>query len=122
MGEDRCPNCGSDDYGLATEHVRACLTCGYDDEHGPVAVCPGGQHPLDAGQRNVRSRVCCAACYQRIPRDLPGYPRWRSALREAYSVRIYSPRRREAVELRRNIEDAMCAWLAEHPAEPSQPR
>lgn len=72
---DPCPHCGSEDYGPVNEgHEHACLTCGYDTEHGTLGVCPGGLHPRD-GKR------WCKPCHDRMPRDLPGHPRWRSTLR-----------------------------------------
>lgn len=76
MDGDTCPHCGSTDYGPVNEgHERACLSCGYDTEHGALGVCPGGFHPRDGGG------PACPACLARLPRDVPGFARWRSQRR-----------------------------------------
>lgn len=109
---DRCPHCGSEDFDSVGPHFpRVCLTCGYDDEHGASGVCPGGKHPNDADQ------ICCDGCWNRMPRDLPGYPKWRSRLRAALrqtrrgssSVRAWSDAE--------GIHKAIRRWLADHPRE-----
>ena len=106
---DPCPHCGSDDYGPVNEGMeQCCLTCGYDTEHGTAGVCPGGLHPRDG------SRICCPACWKRVPRDLPGQPRWRSALR------TLNARGHHWTALA--IEEALVKWLAEHPAESGRGR
>lgn len=84
-------------------------------------VCPGGLHPLDASPRRSPSRsLCCDACYQRMPRDLPGYPRFRSALRETFALsnpRSHYEIRYAAQDKRAAIFEAIRTWLAANPSE-----
>lgn len=125
MTDDPCPNCGSEDYGPVNEgHERCCLACGYDTENGTQGVCPGGKHPLDGNRsRLAPSRtLCCDACYKRLPRDLPEWPKFRSRLRSNYSQRMgispdYFAGRRE----NEAICEAIRTWLSEHPRETSNP-
>lgn len=106
--DERCPYCGSEDYGTVNEgHGWCCLTCGYDTDHGIGGVCPGGLHPR-AGKKGL----CCDACWKRVPTDLPGHPRWRSALRRLAKMRW----RTQMLP----IEEAVLAWLREHPS-PREP-
>lgn len=105
-GEERCPNCGSEDYGPVNEgHELCCNACGYDTEHGTFGVCPGGKHPNDG-------QVCCDGCWDRPPRNLPGQPRWRSR-RRSLMARRFKP---DAVwgELEA-IDSALVGWLRDHP-------
>lgn len=106
MDGDLCPHCGSEDYGPVNEgHEHACLTCGYDTENGTLGVCPGGLHPRDGA-------LCCNPCRDRVPRDLPGWPRWRSYRRTAQAnARRGFPYAGRMVDA---VDDAVVAWLREH--------
>lgn len=112
MGE-RCPHCGSDDYGPVNEgHEHACLSCGYDTEHGTAAVCPGGRHYNEG--RKARG-LCCDACYDRIPRDLPGHPRWRSERRSAIA-KAKRIRLTFVTAQVRVVDEALLDWLRANPS------
>ena len=111
---DHCPHCGSEDFGtFADHHPHVCLTCGYDDEHGAAAVCPGGRHPNDRGQ------LCCDECWKRIPTHLPDQPRWRSRL--AHARRYARGMSYIGWDEAEKIHEAVRAWLADHPRETSNP-
>lgn len=120
MSDERCPHCGSEDYGTVNEgHEWCCATCGYDTEHGTLGVCIGGKHPLDnRGRRSAARGVCCGDCYKRIPRDLPERPRWRSRWRTLNAITWKYPTHYAELNA---IQDAMRAWLADHPRETSNP-
>jgi len=108
---DTCPHCGSEDYGPVNEgHARACLSCGYDDEHGTLGVCPGGPHPRDG-------QVCCDACWARAPLDLPDIPRWRSRRRSARPLARKGWN--SAWHEMERIDAALVAWLRANPVEPA---
>jgi len=112
MADERCPHCGSGEYGEATAHIRVCLTCGYDTENGASGVCPGGAHPKDG-----RGDMCCDACWKRIPARLPDVDG---------SMRPWRARRNRIKRQARwasSVDDrwwehnnrTIRAWLLEHP-------
>lgn len=55
-------------------------------------------------------RICCDACWKRVPRDLPKWPYWRSRLQTA--------RRINAWEWIEGIIVAVRTWLLDHPIGP----
>jgi hypothetical protein len=103
---DVCPHCGSTDYGPLSTAALVCMRCGYDTEHGAEWVCPGGMHPRDG-------QVCCDACWDRAPRNLPDAPRWRSRRRSLQARRRRSCFAWAEIEA---IDTALIKWLQEHPA------
>lgn len=108
---DECPHCGSPDFeNVGSGTPRICLDCGYDDENGATFVCPGGKHPLDS------SGPCCPACRKRVPRDLPGLPKWRMRLRKANADVKRLPRFDAALAATevRAIEIEVRAWVERH--------
>lgn len=55
--------------------------------------------------------ICCDPCWDRVPTNLPGQPRWRSRLRGARQTRDWP-----AID---RIIVAVHAWLTAHPREVS---
>jgi len=112
MEEEKCPHCGSEDYGEigGANLPSVCLTCGYDTESGTSGVCPGGKHPKDS-----KGNVCCDWCWDRPPTNLPDQPRWRSRRRAL----MRRTRKFDYVwnELEQ-LDAALLAWLRDHQANP----
>lgn len=74
----------------------------HNDEKGALE-CPGGRHPNTPGQ------LCCDACWERVPTNLPDWPRWRSRLAAARRSGGYG------WFIAERIHDAVKAWLSEYP-------
>ncbi len=64
--------------------------------------CPG------CGGRKYGNDLCCGVCWNRIPRDLPNWPYWRTALKERRTKLGYPWLRTKIIEEARR-------WLLEHP-------
>jgi predicted amidophosphoribosyltransferase len=67
----------------------------------PELVCPG------CGGKKYGNDLCCGACWNRIPRDLPNWPYWRTALKRNRQVRGW-------ISIEKIIEEAR-RWLLAHP-------